>query len=280
MAENAQERRVGTWIREKWYVERLLGRGGTAAVYAAKHKIGREVALKILHREHLENAELCERFQREALAANKFDHPSAVEITDVDVADDGAPFLVMELVRGETLADRIDAHRNDVGELCRLMVELLELLAEGHARGIIHRDVKPQNLVIEPSGRLRVLDFGVAKLEGSKLTGRGEALGTVAYMAPEQLRGEAIDARVDVFGVGATMFHALAGRPIHLGTSTGEIVFAAVTGAPPKLTSVANVDPALAAVVDKALAFDRTNRYADALSMKSEIDAYRAKLGR
>src|SRR5258708_15134388 len=122
----------------------------------------------------------------------------------------------MELVLGPTLAARIERGPVPALELCDLMIELLDVLGAAPARGIIHRDIKPENLVVEPGGRLRVLDFGIAKLEGSLLTARGETVGTALYMAPEQLRGEPIDAHADVFAVCATMFHATSRRTIHL----------------------------------------------------------------
>jgi len=267
-------KRVGTWLQGKWFLERLIGRGATAAVYAARHRIGRQVAIKLLHAHHLGNAELCERFQREALAVNRFDHPGAVPVTDVDTAEDGTPFIVMELVQGETVAQRMKRGPIPVPELLDIAGQLLDVLAAAHERGIVHRDIKPENLILDrTTGRLRVLDFGVAKFDGSVLTEKGALIGTAPYMAPEQVRGEEIDARADVFAVGATMFHAIAGRPIHLGTTVAEILYHGAMAAPPALQSVASVPDELGLVVDCALSFDAADRYADARAMQVEIRA-------
>jgi serine/threonine protein kinase len=184
----------------------------------------------------------------------------------------------MELVEGVTLAERMRTGPIPLAELVTLAIELLDVLAAAHERKIVHRDIKPENLLIQADGRLRVLDFGVAKFEGSVLTEKGELIGTALYMAPEQVRGDEIDARVDVFAVGATMFHAIAGRPIHVGPSAGEIILLAATGSPPALASVASVPEELGMVVDCALSFDPIDRYKDARAMQVELRALGGRL--
>ncbi|MFO0618281.1 MAG: serine/threonine-protein kinase [Polyangiaceae bacterium] len=272
-------KRVGMWLQGKWFLERLIGRGATASVYVARHRIGRVAAIKILHAHLQTNVELCERFQREALAVNRFDHPAAVPVMDVDVTEDGAPFIVMEFVEGETIAQRMKRGPIPIPELLDLAGQLLDVLAAAHARGIVHRDIKPENLLLDRgTGKLRVLDFGAAKFEGSVLTEKGALIGTAPYMAPEQVRGEAIDARADVFAVGATMFHAITGRPIHLGNTVAEILYQGATSAPPPLASVASVPDELGLVVDSALSFDPEQRYADARAMQVEVRALSQQL--
>ncbi|WP_233562049.1 serine/threonine protein kinase, partial [Sorangium cellulosum] len=161
----ACERRVGTTLRGKWTIDRLLGIGGMAAVYAATHKIGRREAIKILHPEVARSKDLRARFEREAQAVNQFQHPGVVEIRDIDMTEDGAPFLVMELLEGESLADRLQRLGNiETGEMLRFMDELLDVLGAAHDRGIIHRDIKLDNLFVETTGRLKVLDFGIARM--------------------------------------------------------------------------------------------------------------------
>src|SRR6185437_14628179 len=156
------ERRVGTTLRDKWTLERLLGVGGMAAVYVAAHKIGRREAIKILHPEVARSPELRARFEQEAHAVNRLKHPGAVEIHDIDVTEDGAPFLVMELLEGESLAARAKRPGGvEGGEMLRFVDELLDVLAAAHAQGIIHRDVKLDNLFVQRDGRLKVLDFGI-----------------------------------------------------------------------------------------------------------------------
>src|SRR5262245_54111233 len=184
--EDFAERRVGTTLRDKWRLEKLIGVGGMAAVYVGVHKIGRREAIKILHPAIARSKELRARFEQEAHAVNRFKHPGTVEIRDIDATEDGAPFLVMELLEGESLADR--AQRDGgapIDEVLRLVDELLDVLVAAHAQGIIHRDIKPDNLFVQVDGRLKVLDFGIAQVKAgiSDLQTRaGAMLGTVPYM--------------------------------------------------------------------------------------------------
>ncbi|WP_437481563.1 protein kinase [Sorangium sp. So ce1014] len=273
------ERRVGTTLRGKWTIDRLLGIGGMAAVYAATHKIGRREAIKILHPEVARSKDLRARFEREAQAVNRFRHPGVVEIRDIDIAEDGAPFLVMELLDGESLADRLQRLGHvETGEMLRLMDELLDVLGAAHEQGIIHRDIKLDNLFFERTGRLKVLDFGIARMrDGVKTAMRtrtGATLGTVSYMAPEQVRGISVDHRADLFAVGATMFRLIAKRRIHEARTESELLVKMATMAAPPLASVApETPPGLCALVDRALAFDRDRRYPDARTMQADMRA-------
>src|SRR5580693_5599750 len=157
MAEEGYQQRVGTLIRDKWTLVRLLGVGGMAAVYVGVHRIGRRDALKILHSEAAKSKEVCLRFEREAQAVNRFRHPGAVEIRDIDVTEDGAPFLVMELLTGESLGDRMmRSGKLPVGEVLSHAEQVLDVLASAHEQGIIHRDIKPANLFVQTDGRLKV----------------------------------------------------------------------------------------------------------------------------
>ncbi|WP_129353471.1 protein kinase domain-containing protein [Sorangium cellulosum] len=275
----ACERRVGTTLRGKWTIDRLLGIGGMAAVYAATHKIGRREAIKILHPEVARSKDLRARFEREAQAVNRFRHPGVVEIRDIDTTDDGAPFLVMELLEGESLADRVQRLGHvEAGEMLRLMGELLDVLGAAHDQGIIHRDIKLDNLFVETGGRLKVLDFGIARMrDGVKTAMRtrtGATLGTVSYMAPEQVRGISVDHRADLFSVGATMFRLIAKRRIHEARTESELLVKMATMAAPPLASVAPETPqGLCVLVDRALAFDRERRYPDARTMQGDIRA-------
>ncbi|WP_437956534.1 protein kinase [Sorangium sp. So ce119] len=275
----ACERRVGTTLRGKWTIDRLLGIGGMAAVYAATHKIGRREAIKILHPEVARSKDLRARFEREAQAVNQFQHPGVVEIRDIDMTEDGAPFLVMELLEGESLADRLQRLGNiETGEMLRFMDELLDVLGAAHERGIIHRDIKLDNLFVETTGRLKVLDFGIARMrDGVKTAMRtrtGATLGTVSYMAPEQVRGISVDHRADLFAAGATMFRVIAKRRIHEARTESELLVKMATMAAPPLASVAPEAPqGLCALVDRALAFDRERRYPDARTMQADIRA-------
>jgi eukaryotic-like serine/threonine-protein kinase len=276
--------RVGTTLCQKWTLEKLLGVGGMAAVYVANHKIGRRDAIKILHREVAEQPDMLARFEQEAHAVNRFHHPGAVEIRDIDVAEDGSPFLVMELLSGESLSER--ARRLGglpLDEVLRLTDELLDVLAAAHARGIIHRDIKLDNLFVQNDGSLKVLDFGIARIrDGVPLkmrTRAGATLGTAPYMPPEQIKGVEIDARADLFAVGATMFRLIARRRIHEAKNETEMLLKMASQPAPPLLSVApEVPPGVGLVVDRALRFDRDLRYPDALTMQADVRALRAGL--
>ena len=274
--------RVGTTLCQKWHLEKLLGVGGMAAVYVANHKIGRREAIKILHREVAQQPDLRARFEQEAHAVNRFHHPGVVEIRDIDVAEDGSPFLVMELLSGESLGERA-RHPGGVpqAEVLRFADELLDVLAAAHAQGIIHRDIKLDNLFVQTDGRLKVLDFGIARVrDGMPLKMRtrvGATLGTAPYMPPEQIRGQEIDGRADLFAVGATMFRLLAKRRIHEAANETEMLLKMASQPAPSLLSVApDLPPGVGLVVDRALQHDRDRRYPDALTMQADVRAVRA----
>jgi len=276
------QRRVGTTLRGKWRLEKLLGVGGMAAVYVGVHTIGRRQAIKILHPEIARSRELRARFEQEARAVNRLKHTGAVEIRDIDVTEDGEPFLVMELLEGESLAERAARLGGiEAGELLRLSDELLDVLAAAHAQGIIHRDIKLDNLFVLTDGRLKVLDFGIARVrdgvQSDLRTRTGAALGTVPYMAPEQVMGVDVDARVDLFAVGATMFRLVARRHVHEAETEAMVLIKMATEPAPKLASVApGAPPRLCLVVDRALRFQREQRYPDAITMQRDVQALRA----
>lgn len=270
--------RVGSTIRNKWTIDALLGVGGMAAVYAATHKIGRRDAIKILHPEVAVSRELRARFQQEALAVGKLGHPGAVQVLDVDVTEDGAPFLVMELLDGENLGQR--AYKLGgipEAELFGYADQLLDVLGAAHALGIIHRDIKPDNLFITKDGRLKVLDFGIARMKsgGSGLKTRtGAMMGTTSYMAPEQIHGRQIDGRADIFAVGATLFRILAKRRLHEATTDADLLVKMGSAQAPPIRSVApSVSPGAARVIDLAVAFEADRRYQDAAAMRTDVQA-------
>jgi serine/threonine protein kinase len=276
------ERRLGTTVRDKWTLERILGVGGMAAVYVGLHRIGRRDALKILHPEAAKRHDVCVRFEREAKAVNSFRHPGVVEIRDIDVTEDGAPFLVMELLDGESLLDRVERLATiPLRDVLAYADQTLDVLAAAHPQGIIHRDIKPANLYLLRDGRLKVLDFGLARVldpDGQNAwTKTGATLGTTPYMPPEQARGRHIDGRADLFAVGATMFRLLTGRRIHDAATDFDLLMKmAKEPAPPIASVLAGLPSDVCHVIDRALAFDRDRRYADAASMLADVRAVRA----
>lgn len=265
-------------LKGKWTLEQLIGHGGMAAVYVGVHKIGRRHAIKILHPEVAASSEVRARFEQEAHAVNLLHHPGAVEIHDIDISDDGCPFLVMELLEGETLAQRLERDQQyDLGQLLSIADQTLEVLAVAHGEGIIHRDIKPANLFLLRDGTVKVLDFGVARmLEGARAvhTRLGTALGTPTYMPPEQARGEAIDGRADLFALGCTLFRAITRQRIHQCNTDADMLVKMATVPARSLATVApNVSQDVCLVVDRALAFHRDQRYPHARIMQVDVRA-------
>jgi serine/threonine-protein kinase len=272
--------RVGQTLRGKWRLDVLLGVGGMAAVYAATHRNGSRAAVKILHTELSASADVRARFTREGHAANAVGHDGAVKVIDDDTAEDGSLYLVTELLDGETLEDRRVRSGGHLSEDDVLSVadQLLDVLMAAHAKGVIHRDIKPANIFLSRSGQLKVLDFGIARLRelstASMATKSGSAMGTPAFMSPEQARGlwNEVDARSDLWSVGATMWQSLTGKLVHEGRTANEELLSAMTNPVPPLASVLpSVSPAVAHVVDRALAFEKEKRWLDAARMQEGV---------
>ncbi|HEY6561033.1 MAG TPA: serine/threonine-protein kinase [Polyangiaceae bacterium] len=274
--------RVDTVLNGKWRLERMLGIGGMAAVYAAVHRNQNRVAIKMLHTELSIDETVKTRFLREGYAANTVGHVGAVAVYDDDVSPDGSAFLVMELLQGETLEDRATRKggRIEAGEVLQLTDQLLDVLHSAHERGILHRDIKPDNLFLTTTGQLKVLDFGIARLRelagaaGNMNTGVGTFMGTPAFMSPEQARGrwDEIDARSDLWSVGATMFTLLGGESVHEAeTVTDQLVLAATAPARSLATLVPELPRRLIELVDRALAYDKLGRWPDAQSMQAAV---------
>jgi eukaryotic-like serine/threonine-protein kinase len=273
--------RIGVVLREKWRIDRLIGVGGMASVYAATHcNNGKRVAIKVLHPELSMVPDMRSRFLREGYVANKVSHPGIVSILDDDVAEDGSVFLVMELLEGETVEMLRDRSGNllPVSLVAQIIDRLLEILAVAHDAGIVHRDVKPENLFLTRDGTLKVLDFGIARLrelQGAKITLTGAtSMGTPAFMPPEQARGrgELVSLRTDLWATGATMFTLATGRLVHDAETVNELLLAAMTRpAPPIRTVLPHIPAAIAAVVDRALAFDQSARWQDARTMQTAL---------
>ncbi len=275
------EARVGTVLKGKWWLDRLIGVGAMAAVYRATHRNGNEVAIKMFHPELCDHPEAKRRFIREGYVANKVKHCGVVTVQDDDVADDGAPFLVMDLLEGESLGARRIRKGGKLppDEVLSLVDQLLDTLAAAHEKGIVHRDIKPDNLFLTYGGMLKVLDFGVARLRelsksDSAVTKAGALLGTPSYMAPEQARGrpEEVDWRSDLWAVGATMFTLLTGSRVHGARTATETLVATVTQRPRSIVDVdASMHPALVGLVDKALSYEKDERWPDARAMQDAL---------
>ncbi|AKT42083.1 uncharacterized protein CMC5_063060 [Chondromyces crocatus] len=287
--------RIGTQIGP-WTVERLIGVGSMASVFVGRHGDGWTAALKVLHPHLSKHDELRKRFLREgpigsALAAFGPLCEGLPYVLESGITGDGTAYLALELLEGETLFDRMARMGVlPVEEVLALADKVLDVLVVAHAHGVVHRDLKPENLHLGHDGRLKVLDFGIARamdalLEGvaelpeKTVTRTGVALGSCEYMAPEQALGDVneVDGRTDLFGLGATMYRLLSGLWIHGDAEGAMLLIAAATQQAPPLASVAPaLPPSVCAVVDRALAFAKGERYPDAATMRADIRALRA----
>jgi serine/threonine-protein kinase len=271
---------LGRVLLGKWTLVELLGIGGTAIVYEARHRNGKRVAIKLLRPDRALDPQIRERFQREGYTANAVGHPGVVRIDDDDVSDDGAAFLVMELLEGASLDKRALRAGGCLPwpVVVELMDQLLEILQVAHERNIIHRDIKPGNLFLTREGQLKVLDFGLARLTnqepGLQSTLEGAVLGTPAFMAPEQARGARnnVTARTDIWAVGATAFFLLSARHVYEADTVNEQLAQAMTLPAPSVRDwVSDVPAGLAAVLQRALEYDPEDRWESAQQMLSEL---------
>ena len=271
---------MGRLLRDKWRIDARIARGGMGTVFAATHKNnGSTAAIKILHPEFSRDSDTRSRFLQEGYAANQVNHPGVVRILDDDVTEEGLAYLVMELLEGELLEQRRirKGGKLPLAEVYELADQLLDVLAAAHAKGIVHRDIKPDNIFLTRQGRLKVLDFGFAQMKTGfrkEQTATGFLLGTPGFMAPEQATGNRplIDAQTDVWAVGATLFILLTGQPVHDGESAAEMLVAAANL---PVRSISTLEPGLPTklrtAVDRALAFKKSDRWPDARSMQTAL---------
>lgn len=275
----------GTVLGGRYRVGRRLGAGGMGEVFeATDEQTDTKVALKRIFPHFAGEPDLVERFEREARAVSKLSHPHIVSLADF-LRPVGEPaFLVMELLRGATLRTIVqDGGPVAIGRAVKLALQILDALDATHDAGIVHRDIKPDNVFVEETTqggeRVKLLDFGVAKAVEDRhevsLTETGALIGTLAFMAPEQARGEDVDARADLYGVGAVLYYAIAGRKPHEAKSTSALL-AAVLDDPivPLATRDENIPIALSRVVDRALAPEPDDRYASAEAMITALEPF------
>jgi serine/threonine-protein kinase len=256
-----------------------------ATVYAATHRNRNRVAIKLLHAELSVDEGVRSRFLREGYAANTIDHPGTVRVLDDDVTEDGLAFLVMELLDGESVEERAvrKGGRLSVEDVLDIANQLLAVLQAAHDHGIVHRDIKPDNLFVAQGGQLKVLDFGIARMrQGSTGSTRvGSFMGTPAFSAPEQARGRwnEVDGRSDIFAVGATLFSTLTGRPVHEAETPSEQLALAISTPAPGLRSVLpDVPEDVALIVDRALSYDKVDRWPSARDMQEAVSVVLRRL--
>jgi serine/threonine-protein kinase len=277
---------IGQVLGGKYRSLRLLGEGGMGAVYECEHvAIHRRVAVKVLHPAQARKKASVTRFQNEAHVAGAIGHPNICEVYDMGELEDGSPFLVMELLEGETLADRIASEGAlPFDDVVDVIGQVLAGLVAAHGKGIIHRDIKPENVFLTArAGRgpmIKLLDFGISKVAGADdlhLTRTGMVMGTPFYMSPEQARGDRnLDHRVDLYATGVMMYECLTGRrPFHAANYNALLMQILTTSPRPAQEVRPAVPDAFEAVVQKAMQRDRDKRYASAAEMQRDVLALR-----
>jgi serine/threonine protein kinase/Flp pilus assembly protein TadD len=281
---------IGTQIKQ-YKILAQLGGGGMGVVYRAEDtKLGRTVALKFLPREATRDKLALDRFLREARAAAALNNPHICTIYEIGESD-AEPFLAMELLEGKPLHQRIDGHPLKTEALLEMAIQIADALEAAHGKGIIHRDIKPANIFVTQSGQVKVLDFGLAKLaphlnlrdetmdggaglsaDTNQLTNPGTAVGTIAYMSPEQARGETLDVRSDIFSYGAVLYEMATGKVAFDGT-TSAVIFSAILNGTPKSPVLLNTNlPAeLERIINKAMEKDREMRYQNISDLKVDL---------
>jgi serine/threonine protein kinase/Tol biopolymer transport system component len=272
---------IGSTISRYRVLERLGG-GGAGVVFKAEDlKLERLVALKFLSTYRSENEADKRRFLREARASSILDHPNICTVYEIDETADGRLFIAMAFCAGETLKRMVEREPLAVAEAVRIAAQIASGLAAAHAKGIVHRDVKPANVIVGPDGRLKIVDFGIAKLaDQSRLTRDGTAVGTAGYMAPEQIRGEVIDARTDVWSVGVVLYEMVTGRTPFPGDNDHDRIRAILSRTPDAISHLRpGVPAALERIVARALAKRPAERYPDMEAMRAELDALAFGLG-
>ncbi len=262
-------------IAHRYELGRVLGRGGMGEVRAGTDlALGREVAVKFLRRDLADQADLRRRFEREARAAARITHPHVVAIYDIG-EQDGLPYIVMERLSGRTLADELGDGAISEARACSLVVEILSALDAAHQQGVLHRDIKPGNVLLAPDGHAKVADFGIAKLaDDFDQTTTGMLLGTAAYLAPERLAGGPATPASDLYSVGVLLFEALAGQPAFRAETPLALVASISSGVPIPLNQVRDgIEPAVVATVERAMAMDPDGRFDSATTMAAALVA-------
>ena len=280
---------VATQIAHYRIIEKL-GTGGMGEVFLAQDtKLERRVAIKLLPVKSLDDVHARKRLLREARAAATLDHPNICSIYEVNDAGE-SPFIVMQYVEGKTLFTKLQEAPLPPEEVIDVGIQMAEALAEAHERGVIHRDIKPQNVIITPRGQAKVLDFGLARIAqtaevdaeaktDTQLTGEGYIIGTVAYMSPEQLRAMPIDARSDLFSLGATLYESATGKPAFTGNSKIEISSKVLQVEPRKPSHLnPGIPRGLEQIILKAMAKDADERYQSATEMLGDLKRLQSSL--
>ena len=273
---------IGTILGGRYRLLELLGQGGMATIYRALDtQLGRDVAIKLLRPEYLRDPDFSSRFRQEAQNAASLNHPNVVSVYDYG-EDPSGPYIVMELVDGEDLATILRRNGSlPPAQAARIAAAVARALAAAHARGIVHRDVKPGNVLIGRDGRVKVVDFGIARaVAEAQMTLPGTTLGSVHYFSPEQARGEASTNESDIYSLGIVLYEMLTGSRPWEGDSAASVALARLSGPVPDPVLVRpSLPPDLAAITRKALASSPIDRFASAASMADALETSRTAAG-
>jgi eukaryotic-like serine/threonine-protein kinase len=266
---------LGTTLNGRYRLEARIGAGGMSTVYRATDgTLERQVAIKLMNREVASDSDQLERFRREARAVAQLSHPHVVGVIDAG-EDAGRPYIVFEYIEGETLKQRIRrCGRLPIGEAVAYAIEIARALGAAHARHIIHRDVKPQNVLIDEEGSAKVTDFGIARtLDEEGLTADGRVLGTTDYVSPEQALGQPVTGQSDLYSLGIVLYEMLAGEVPFKGENQVAVAMKHVREALPDIQRLRpEVSSALAAVIDRATAKRPDHRYADDAELIADLE--------
>ena len=269
---------IGKFLDDRYEILDVLGTGGMAVVYKAKcHRLNRMVAVKILKPELAQDEEIRNRFHDESQAVAKLNHPNIVNVFDVNQSD-GVEYIVMELIEGITLKQYMRKRGSSLNwrEALHFMSQILQALRHAHSRGIIHRDIKPQNIMVLRDGSVKVADFGIARITDSQRTMTQEALGSVHYISPEQARGSNIDARSDLYSAGVVLYEMLTGTLPYNGDSPVAVVLQHVQSIPtPPRAINPDIPLGMEQITKKAMAPNPDRRYPSADAMLADLDAFR-----
>src|SRR6266478_754039 len=286
---------IGTALNQ-YRITASIGAGGMGEVFRAHDtRLNRDVAVKVLPKDFVADADRLRRFEQEAKMLAALNHPNVLTIHDAGVHE-GAPYLVSELLEGKTLREEINGGALPVRKATEFAVQIANGLAAAHSKGVIHRDLKPENIFVTKDGRVKILDFGLARLHGPNLkseignlkspdaptvistTQPGMVLGTPAYMSPEQVRGEPADPRADIFAFGCVLYEMLSGTRAFRRNTPIESMNAVLNDAPPELSTIhPNIPLALARIVERCLEKQPDNRFQTAKDLAFAIEAARDK---
>jgi eukaryotic-like serine/threonine-protein kinase len=274
---------IGHQIGGRYRIIQRLGGGGMGVVYQAEDMLlGRDVAIKVLRTHLAEDESFRHRFEREGRSAAGLSHPNIVQVYDVGETPEGVPYLVMEYVSGPTL-EKILRERGALPEreAVDIAAQVAAALAEAHRRGVVHRDIKPLNILVRPDGTVKVADFGIARAQsGATLVNTGTIVGSAHYVSPEQARGGYVDEKTDVYSLGVVLYEMLTGRTPFQGDTAVAVALKHLQEEVPAPSALANVSRRLESVVLRALEKDPARRYPSANAILADLEALRPSLDR